>query len=309
MNFRERCQVVNRIDIVDYLSSIGYEPAKPPRGHNYWYLSMLPGRFESTPSFKVNRNRNKWHDFGLDMKKGEGSLIDFGLRYYKCTIPEFLDMLSSPLSDVKCVPRQSSSIGKEPEHKIIILEDNPIQSFPLIQYLRSRRIPLDVAQKYCREIRFKFKDKSYYAIGHKNDRGGYELRNEYFKGGSSPKGITFIDNGAEDVTTFEGQFNLLSYETIYKNQEFPPTNYLLLNGTAFAKKAFSILEKHRYKYLYWDRGKGGREITQMALSWGPSYIDKSDLYKGYDDLNEWHCKIGPSPDKHLSFHRHRKLHI
>ena len=291
MNFRERCREANQIDIVDYLATLGYQPAKPPRGNSYRYLSMLPNRFENEPSFKVNRNRNKWHDFGLDMKKGEGSLLDFCIRYYKCSLTEALDYVSGPHTIGQYVQHQPVPVASEPEHKIIILEEKPIESPALIKYLSSRQIRLDVAQKYCREIQFQFKDKSYYAIGHRNDIGGYELRNKFFKGGSSPKGITFIDNGADDVTAFEGQFNLLSYATLFENQESPRTNYLLLNGTAFAKMAFSILEKHRFKYLYFDRGRGGRKINDLTLNWGVSYIDKSDIYKGYDDLNEWHCKI------------------
>jgi DNA primase len=72
------------MDIVDYLSSLGFNPTKVRRNH-YWYLS--PFRDETTPSFKVNRNINRWYDFG----EGEGgNLVDFGLEYYKCSVSELL---------------------------------------------------------------------------------------------------------------------------------------------------------------------------------------------------------------------------
>ncbi len=68
-----------QIDIVDYLSALGFHPAKI-RNKDYWYCTPL--RNEKTPSFKVNRNLNVWYDHGIG--KG-GNLIDFGILYFNCT--------------------------------------------------------------------------------------------------------------------------------------------------------------------------------------------------------------------------------
>lgn len=291
MDFKERCRQANLIDIVDYLSSLGYEPARPPRGHNYMYLSMLPGRNEKTPSFKVNKNKNVWYDFGLTTEDKGGSLIDFGILYHKCSIGDFLDLLSQRNGQIKFVPRNISSIGKEREHKIEIVKSEPITNPALIAYIKKRRVMLSVAQTFCREVTYKYKDKTYFAIGFKSDKGGYELRNRYFKNCSSPKSSTFIDNGAKDVTSFEGFFNFLSFLTINGGQAPYPTNFLILNSLSFLESSFSILDGHRYKYLYWDRGTGGTRATQKALARGPSYRDESSLYAGADDFNEWICKV------------------
>jgi hypothetical protein len=310
MDFRERCREANQIDMVDYLASLGYQPAKPPRGNSYWYLSMLPDRYEKTPSFKVNRNKNKWYDFGLDMKKGEGSLIDFGLRYHRCTIPEFLDMLSVPAAVGQYVPHQLAPVANEPEHKIVIVEDKPIQSFGLINYLHSRHIPLDLAQQYCREVTYKFKDKTYYSIGFKNDLGGYELRNKFFKNASSPKTSTFIDNGADQVTVFEGFFDFLSFQTINRQQEIPLTNFLILNSLSFFTRARPIMERYERVNLYLDRDNSGMKTTKQALEIdNKKYQDHSDLYNGYTDVNEWHCKIAGPPGLRHSRPSRRQLHI
>ena len=310
MDFRERCRQANQIDMVDYLASLGYQPARPPRGSSYWYLSMLPDRYEKTPSFKVNRNKNKWHDFGLDMKKGEGSLIDFGLRYHRCTIPELLDMLSVPMVVGQYVPHQLAPAVNEPEHKIIIAEDKPIQSFGLMNYLHSRHISLDIAQQYCREVAYKFKDKTYYSLGFKNDLGGYELRNRFFKNGSSPKGSTFIDNGADEVSVFEGFFDFLSFQTIHRHQETPLTNFLILNSLSFFQKARPIMERHDRVNLYLDKDNSGVKITRQALQIdNKKYQDRSGLYNGYTDLNEWHCKIGGPPGPRHSLPSRRQLHV
>src|SRR5919199_1336957 len=67
------CEEVRQMDIVSYLSSLGYQPSKI-RNHDYWYHSPL--RNEKTPSFKVNRKLNRWYDHGIG--KG-GNLIDFAI--------------------------------------------------------------------------------------------------------------------------------------------------------------------------------------------------------------------------------------
>ena len=48
-------QHIKQISITDYLQQQGYAPARV-QGIHYWYYSPL--RNESTPSFKVNTERN-----------------------------------------------------------------------------------------------------------------------------------------------------------------------------------------------------------------------------------------------------------
>ena len=87
-NNKFNCIEANRIDLVDFLSNLGYTPQKV-RNNDYWYLSPL--RNEKTPSFKVNRKLNVWFDFGEG--KG-GNLVDFGMQYFKCSVSEVLTRLS-----------------------------------------------------------------------------------------------------------------------------------------------------------------------------------------------------------------------
>ena len=95
MKFRNNLPSVEEVistDIVDYLLSLGFKPAKVAR-NDYWYLS--PFREETTPSFKANRNMNRWYDFGEG--KG-GNIIDFGILYHNCSVKELLIKLSKPFS-------------------------------------------------------------------------------------------------------------------------------------------------------------------------------------------------------------------
>ncbi|MCH5684068.1 hypothetical protein LWM68_07155 [Niabella sp. W65] len=44
---------------------------------------------------------------------------------------------------------------------------------------------MDIADRYCREVRYELNGKVYYGIGFRNDLGGFEIRNPYFKASSS----------------------------------------------------------------------------------------------------------------------------
>ena len=86
---------------------------------------------------------------------------------------------------------------------------------------------------------------------------------------------------------FEGFFNYLSYQTIYLKKIPTLTNFLVLNSLSFFKKAMPVMEQYKEAFLYLDRDKAGQNYSAYALSLGSRYIDKSLLYKGYKDLNEW----------------------
>ncbi|RYF90655.1 MAG: DNA primase, partial [Chitinophagaceae bacterium] len=207
-------------------------------GNHYWYLS--PFRDERTPSFKVNRKLNRWFDFAEG--KG-GNLVDLGTQLHRCTVKEFLQRLSS---ETFHIPQQVQQAAKEAaDNRVIILSILRISSYPLINYLHERRIQLKVAEKYLCEARYSIGDKMYYSLAFKNDAGGYELRNKNFKGSSSPKDTTFIDNGAKEVAVFEGFFNFLSYQCIQHNQEVKDTNFLILNSTSFFEKSLPKMQEHQ----------------------------------------------------------------
>lgn len=81
-------------------------------------------------------------------------------------------------------------------------------------------------------------------IGFPNNAGGFELRNRYFKGSSSPKDVAVIDQNCKQIAVFEGFFNFLSFQAIHKNKEQPLTNFLVLNSLSFFEKSRTLMEKH-----------------------------------------------------------------
>lgn len=279
------------MDMIDYLSKLGYKPAKI-RNNDYWYLSPL--RDEKTPSFKVNRKLNRWYDHGLG--KG-GNLIDFAILHKNCTIGEFLQKLNGDFSFHQPIFHQPNEL--KTEKKLNVLQEFSISSFALLRYLEQRRIPINVADQFCREIRYELNDKIYYGIGFKNDSGGYEIRNPYFKTSSSPKDITTIKNKAKEAVVFEGFFDFLSFMAIHKNQAATESNFVILNSVSFFEKARPFMEQHEIIRLYLDRDSTGQNYSRYALSLSNKYNDESKLYEHHKDFNDWMMNIGKSQKKNL----------
>jgi hypothetical protein len=277
------CDEIRELDMVDYLSSIGYEPTKI-KGHDYWYVS--PFRDERTASFKINRKRNRFYDFG---EGRGGNLIDFGTRYYNCTISDFLQSFAGSLSFQRPVISGRQTMAEEP--KIIILDNRPITAPALLGYLQSRKIPLSIAAQYCTDIRYQIATKTYFAIGFKNDKGGYEIRNKYFKGSSSPKSITTIIKGFDRLSVFEGFFNFLSFLALPVNSAETNSDFLILNSLSFFEQARLFMESYPSVDLYLDNNEAGSKYCSLALSMSNCYCDRSGLYKNYEDLNDLLCGI------------------
>jgi hypothetical protein len=289
MDFRKNgasCTEAKQMDMVSYLSTLGYEPARI-RSSDYWYYSPL--RSEKTPSFKVNRRLNRWYDHGIG--KG-GNLIDFAILYNNCTVGEFLKMARGHFSLHQPNAASHKQEAQETNSPITIVKEGPLTSSTLYRYLHQRRIPIEVAKQYCSEVIYELSGKHFFAIGFKNNAGGWELRNPYFKGSSSPKDTTTFENGAQEIAVFEGFFDFLSFMSIMQNSTQMKSNFLVLNSVAFFEKARPIMEGHQVINFYLDRDKTGQDCTRHALSLSPKYEDRSSLYQNHKDLNDWVMNIG-----------------
>ncbi len=299
MNFdKQRLSIdeARQTDMIDYLSKLGYEAAKV-RNNDYWYLSPL--RDEKIPSFKINKKLNRWYDHGLG--KG-GNIIDFALQYHNCTIGELLNLLSNVSSFHRSLQAPAKQIRASEESKIKITKEAPLLSFALVRYLQKRKIPLEVAERFCKQVKYELNGKEYFAIGFKNNSGGYEIRNPYSKLSSSPKDITTFNNGAKEAAVFEGFTDFLSFMAIHQNQQQNNYDFVILNSVSFFERARPFMEEHEAIKLYLDNDSTGQNYSRYALSLSNKYKDESHLYKLYKDLNEWLVNFGKAQKKNL---RHR----
>ncbi len=273
------------ISLIDYLQSVGITPCKK-QGNNVWYFS--PFRNESEPSFKVNLARNLWYDFGLG--KG-GNLIEFIMEQHGIdSVSHALQILSGTTSTVS-----AHSFPFRPQENLPCFEDIRIQALEnlsLIQYLKERQINIPFAEQACKEVHFRFKDKPYFAIGFENALGGYELRNKYFQGTLSPKTFTQAKNRNDTCCIFEGFIDYLSFLTLRQrhNSSIDKQDYIILNSIANVSKAIDIISNYQEKQCYLDNDKAGASAyIEIQNKCGLNVSDKSSIYRGYKDLNDYLC--------------------
>ena len=87
-----RADQARLIPIATYLERAGVQPAKVTRGgRELWYSSPLR-EGDTTPSFKVDTDKNLWFDHG--MARG-GNVIDLVIEMRRVTVKEALAILES----------------------------------------------------------------------------------------------------------------------------------------------------------------------------------------------------------------------
>lgn len=280
MNYEE---IKRRISIRAYLAARGINP-RWERGNRGMYLSPL--REERTASFSVSYDKNLWHDFGT----GEGgSIIDLVARMEGCSEVEAARRLAAGEHGTLVSIHAELPRASEPTPpRSVVLSDRELTHPALVGYLTGRGISHDIARLYCREVRYTIGGKEYFAIGFRNDAGGWELRNSRFKGSSTPKNITTLDNGSDTAVVFEGFIDFLSYLSLKANPT-PAIDTTVLNSVINLQKAIPFLSRHRVVHAFLDNDDAGRKaLVRLEESLPLSeVIDQSVFYRDHKDLNDY----------------------
>lgn len=277
------------IPIREYLARCGIVPRYERNGYGM-YLSPL--REERTPSFKVNYQKDLWYDFGI----GEGgTLLALIMRLERCSRSEAFEhlqhaaegvvsLLAARICERYAVPTESP----HSQPALRILSDAPLRHPALLGYLASRGIVPRIAAAYCREVRYQVRSRCFFAIGFRNDCGGWELRSARFKGGSSPKHITTIDNRSDTVIAFEGFMDFLAYLSL-KYPERLRIDAAVLNSVVNLPKAIPFLSRHPVIHAFFDNDEAGRKTTSDLIRLCPrsEVIDQRHFYSGHKDVNDY----------------------
>jgi len=285
-NVNITCAQAKEIDLVSYLSKLGYEPTKI-KASQYWYLS--PFRKERTASFKVNRIMNRWYDFGEGIG---GSIIDFGIRYYHCSISEFLNSyLEGRTVPVQVMDKVILPIPNEPI--LLVNSVRKISTISLIKYLASRMISFDIASVYLKEVTYTNSGRQFYGFGFQNNHGGWEIRSKHFKGSAAPKFLTHLSYGSNAIQVFEGFMDFLSFLQLNGAAgKSLFSDFLILNSTTMVAQAISILHTYDSVGLYLDNDPAGDRSTCLIKLELPKVKDNRIRYEGFNDLNEYLCAQG-----------------
>ncbi|MBZ9630994.1 toprim domain-containing protein [Salegentibacter sp. LM13S] len=278
---RLSCEKARNICIIKSLAKLGHFPSRTTE-KEAWFLSPL--RSETKASFKVSRVINRWYDFGIG--KG-GNVIDLVCLIKNCEVKEALQFLQEDTISPFHTPPKKQQPKKG---KIQIITAEPLDHPALLHYLKSRKIPVEIARLYCSQVWYHRKDKSYYAIGLKNDKEGWELRNKYFKNSSSPKTYSIIRNSSQQLVITEGIFDFLSLSTINADL-VQNSDCIILNSLAFLDRVKILIPGYKRVLLYLDNDPAGKKAASSLLSLYDHITDCSDSYGAYVDLNEKLMKL------------------
>jgi hypothetical protein len=273
---------LNEISIKQYLVKINIYPVKD---YGHYGMYHCPFRSDNNASLKVDYNKNVWHDFGTN--EG-GTMIDL-VKLGNCSFHEAATKLEREyaINPDSFSFQKNTASNKTPNHAITIQNIIPITHPQLIVWIQERKIDLDLANKYCREIHYRNKEKNYFSVGFRNDNGGYELSSPpNFKGCISPKDITTIRNDKEYCLVFEGFGDFLSYLTIQKIEK-SKHDIAVLNSVANVQKAMDFLKSHREIYTYLDNDEAGQKATKLIQSVHSTVYNRSTQYAEYKDLNDY----------------------
>lgn len=277
-------QIKEQYTCLDYL---GKPLRKTSSG---WYLYRCPWKVDNHPSLNVSPDGRVWHDQSTGEKGGIIELVMTSLN------TKDLSRVCAEFNSSSFLLSKSFNNQKENDIECSVFrsfEVMHLKSKGLFAYLYQRKVNIDIAKQYLQEAHYSFDERadgSYlYALAYQNDKGGYELRSSFYKGCTSPKGITthFSIKNAP-IIVFEGFFDMLSWVTLTDGVKH---NLVVMNSVVNKEATVELLQSISDKvYLCLDNDKGGDEATAFIKNVLPSVIDYRSHYADCKDVNEYLIK-------------------
>ena len=274
------CKQFNSISLEKVLLILGHLPTKQNE-KEAWFLS--PFSTENHASFKLDKRNNVWylHSEGIG-----GNNIDFMMKYLKASVKEVLEWAEkqnfSSFQSQKDYHSKSSSLNYH------ITEIKELQNENLKIYLQQRGLSPTV-YSLVKEVHFAIGEKKLYAIGFENLSGGWELRNQFYKGSLLKKDISVVNlnNNLEknkNVVVFEGFIDALSFVEM---KPFFIGDLLVMNSISLLNRTKEHLKIYSEIHLFLDNDKAGETCKNEILKSFPEAKNHSEIYALHKDLNEY----------------------
>ncbi|WP_185264534.1 toprim domain-containing protein [Elizabethkingia anophelis] len=274
------CKQFNAIKLEEVLFSLGHHPIKQNE-KEAWFLN--PFYTETQASFKINKNLNYWylHSEGIG-----GNNVDFMKKYLNASVKEVLEWAEkqnfSSFQSQKDYHSKSSSLNYN------ITEIKELQNENLKIYLQQRGLSPTV-YSLVKEVHFAIGEKKLYAIGFENLSGGWELRNQFYKGSLLKKDISVVNlnNNLEknkNVVVFEGFIDALSFVEM---KPFFNGDLLVMNSVSLLNRTNEFLKYYSEIHLFLDNDKAGENCKTSILKSFPEAKNHSEIYALHKDLNDY----------------------
>ncbi len=274
------CKQFNTIPLEEVLVSLGHLPTKQNE-KEAWFLN--PFANENHASFKLDKRNNIWylHSEGIG-----GNNVDFMMKYLKASVKEVLEWAEkqnfSSFQSQKDYHSKSSSLNYH------ITEIKELQNENLKIYLQQRGLSPTV-YSLVKEVHFAIGEKKLYAIGFENLSGGWELRNQFYKGSLLKKDISVVNlnnnlKKNKNVVVFEGFMDALSFVEM---KPFFKGDVLVMNSISLLNKAKEYLKHYSEIHLFLDNDKAGKICKNEILKSFPEAKNHSEIYALHKDLNDY----------------------
>lgn len=275
----------NVFKIVDYLTSKGINPVGEKAGELLYYS---PLKNERTPSFYVNPTKNRFNDFSTGAK---GDVFRLVMEIENLSFKDSLDFLNAQ-------PKQPtfsfSGYTQTSKSKVQLLNVIPITKEILKQYIAMRGIDLDLARKYVSEVHYSTNGRNWYALGFKNDSGGYEIRNALDFKTKTINDISTIKTDSNRLSLFEGFFDFLSALQYYKLDK-PNTETIVLNSISNIDKVSKLTTLYSHTSAFLDNDKAGYEAFNKLDGFNNPVTNYSKtLFPDHKDFNSFLLSIKSS---------------
>jgi hypothetical protein len=277
-----RLEQAREKDLVSIMEQVGF---KPERNTELRAMYSSPFRAESVPSFIVYKKSNSWYDWGTG-ESGDG--VDLIRKLNNSTFVEAVDFLVGNKREIANYTPPPE--GAREDHGIDILRVDDITNPYLVKYAESRAIGHEVLCAQCKEVEFAFRSSAFAthnAIGFKNDKGGWELRNHKHKVGNAPKSWSMVRGTNSDnvCEVFEGFFDFLGHLQL-NNITQPIHDTFILNSLVFIPFVVDQMAEFDWVWMYLDNDAAAQQkIDEYFI--GKKYVDMRGQYKDFEDYNDY----------------------
>ena len=266
-------------------------------------MYFSPERSEKEASLHLDRGKNLWFDHGSGKS---GTVADLVMLARNCSRREAYEFLRSltgeqnvkSVNNVTHVTAPGLIKTSSPDKSVEIRKTRSIQCYYLTKYIAGRKIPLDLARAYCKEVTTysREKDMNFTHVGFPNNSGAWALSSPTGFKSTTKADITTINTRGEvsavpssrSVAVFEGFFDFLSWQ-VMQSSKTPTCDVVVLNSVNNLHRAFDYIRAHDKATCFLDNDAAGEKCYQGVRNAmeGKEVLDMSDLYGAHKDLNEF----------------------
>ncbi|SFT05595.1 hypothetical protein [Mucilaginibacter polytrichastri] len=279
-----------QVSITALLARLGYQPVHNS-GRESVYRSVLH-QDGKKPSFCVNDTLGMWYD----KRTGKGgNVIDFGLAFWpglatREVCGKLNDVMHQAVlpavAGVKQAGKRRRKSLKLPYFRIDKVCELG-QTTSIRQFLERRGI-WEEAQGVLQEVHYHKVDTHqkptlYAAAGYRNEHGGWQVRNKYFKGCLANKGLTLLAGDSRRLCVFKDIFDYLSWKHEHPDLS---NSALIINSYSLLPAAIKVAMRYPELAVYFDHSPEGHQSLRQFITELPYANNGISAFKGHHDYNE-----------------------